>query len=68
MALLYPHLRLLYALRLFLSKMRLEELAVRLDGHNRTIVSMFRLITGRNQPSMNKLIFAPTAMLSGRFF
>jgi DNA polymerase-1 len=60
----YLHLRLLYALRLFLSKMRLEELAVRLDGHNRTIVSMFRSITGRNQPSTNKFIFGPAAWIA----
>jgi DNA polymerase-1 len=64
MARLYPHLRLLYELRLFLSMMRLEELAVGLDGHNRTIVSMFRSITGRYQLSTHKFIFGPAAWIA----
>jgi hypothetical protein len=64
MARLYPHLHLLYELRLFLSKMRLEELVVGLDGHTRTMVSMFRSITGRHQLSTHKFIFGPAAWIA----
>jgi DNA polymerase I len=64
MARLYLHLRLLYELRLFLSKMHLEELAVSLDGYNRTMVSIFRSIAGRHQLSTTKFIFGPAAWIA----
>ena len=64
MARLYPRLRLLYELCLFLSKMHLEELVVDLDGYNRTMVSIFRSIAGQHQLSTNKCIFGPAAWIA----
>jgi DNA polymerase-1 len=46
-------------LRSALSDLRLNDLAVGHDGHNRTILSAFRSRTGRNQPSNAKFIFGP---------
>src|SRR5271154_2848115 len=41
----------LRALRAALSEMGLNDLAVRRDRRNRTLISVFRARTGRNQPS-----------------
>jgi DNA polymerase-1 len=46
----YPAISLLRELRSALSDLRLSDLAVGKDDHNRTILSAFRSKTGRNQP------------------
>ncbi len=50
-------------LRHTLGQMRLADLAVGPDGRNRVILSAFRSVTGRNQPSNSKFIFGPSAWL-----
>jgi DNA polymerase I len=50
-------------LRSGLSDFRLEDLAVGRDGRNRTILSVFRSRTGRNQPSNTRYIFGPSVWL-----
>ncbi|MBA3672728.1 MAG: DNA polymerase I [Gemmatimonadaceae bacterium] len=50
-------------LRHALSQMRLAELAVGVDGRNRTLLSAFRARTGRNQPSNTRFIFGPSTWL-----
>lgn len=50
-------------LRQALSQMRLNALAVGRDGRNRCMLSPFRAITGRNQPSNSRFIFGPSAWL-----
>lgn len=50
-------------LRFSRSQMRLADLAVGRDGRNRTMLSPFRSITGRNQPSNAKFIFGPAAWI-----
>jgi DNA polymerase I-like protein with 3'-5' exonuclease and polymerase domains len=52
-------------LRSALSDLRLNDLAVGHDGRNRTILSVFRSRTGRNQPSNSKFIFGPSVWLRG---
>ncbi len=52
-------------LRYSLSKMRLNDLAVGSDDRNRTLLSAFRAVTGRNQPSNAKFIFGPSCWLRG---
>lgn len=61
----FPALRPLKELRQALGKLRLTELAVGSDHHNRTLLSMFRSTTGRNQPSTTKFIFGLPAWLRG---
>ncbi len=53
----YPQLTNLRMLRDSLAKMRLNALQVGEDGRNRTLLSPFSSITGRNQPSTNKFVF-----------
>lgn len=60
-----PILRPLYELRTTLSGLRLTGLAVGSDGRNRCLLSPFRAITGRNQPSTTKSIFGPAKWLRG---
>ena len=52
-------------LRSALSDMRLNDLAVGHDGRNRTILSVFRSRSGRNQPSNTRSIFGPSVWLRG---
>ena len=52
-------------LRTSLSQMRLNELAVGSDAHNRCLLSAFGSRTGRNQPSNSKFIFGPAVWLRG---
>ena len=59
----FPQIESIRQLRVTLSQMRLEELAVGSDGRNRTMLSAFRSKTGRNQPSNSKFIFGPSAWL-----
>ena len=61
----YPSLAPLRELRVTLSQMRLSELAVGLDGRNRTILSAFRARTGRNQPSNARFVFGTAVWLRG---
>lgn len=61
----YPELAPLRELRVTLSEMKLEALAVGTDGRNRTMLSAFRAKTSRNQPSNTKFIFGPAKWLRG---
>lgn len=63
MARLHPVLEPLRQLRKTLAQMRLSELAVGSDGRNRCLLSPFRSITGRNQPSNAKFIFGSARWL-----
>jgi DNA polymerase I len=65
MARAYPEVAPMHELRHALSEMRLNDLAVGQDGHNRTILSAFRSRTGRNQPSNTKYIFGPSVWFRG---
>jgi DNA polymerase I len=55
----WPELQALHELRVTLSGMRLTGLEVGADGRNRCLLSPFKAITGRNQPSNTKFIFGP---------
>ena len=50
-------------LRFMLSQMRLEELAIGTDGRNRCLLSAYRSVTGRNQPSNTRFVFGPAVWL-----
>jgi len=63
MARTYPDITSIRELRVSLSQMRLEELAVGSDGRNRCLLSAFRARTGRNQPSNTHFIFGPAVWL-----
>ncbi len=64
MAKAYPAVAPLSELRHALGEMRLfEDLAVGTDGRNRCLLSAFRSLTGRNQPSNAKFIFGPSCWL-----
>ncbi len=47
-------------LRHTLGQLRLNELAVGVDGRNRCLLSPYRARTGRNQPSNSRFIFGPS--------
>lgn len=61
----YPEVAPLRELRFSLSQMRLADLAVGSDGHNRCMLSAFASRTSRNQPSNAKFIFGPSVWLRG---
>jgi hypothetical protein len=61
----YPAVSPLRELRSSLSDLRLNDLLVGHDGRNRAVLSAFRSITGRNQPSNTKYIFGPSVWLRG---
>jgi len=63
MARAYPVLAPLRELRIALSQLRLEDLAVGADGRNRCLLSAFRARTGRNQPSNTKFVFGPSVWI-----
>lgn len=65
MAKTYPKLYPLKELRHALGQMRLEQIAVGLDGRNRAMLSPFGQKTGRNNPSNTKFIFGPAVWLRG---
>jgi hypothetical protein len=65
MARVHPEVAPLRELRTALSEMRLSDLAVGVDGRNRTMLSPFRARTGRNQPSNTKFIFGPSVWFRG---
>jgi hypothetical protein len=52
-------------LRHALSEMRLEDLHVGPDGRNRTMLSPYRAVSGRNAPSNTAFIFGPAVWLRG---
>ena len=59
----YPQVEPLRQLRHALGQLRLEDLAIGGDGRNRSGLSAFRALTGRNQPSNSKFIFGPAVWL-----
>jgi hypothetical protein len=61
----YPQLEPLRQLRKTLDELRLNSLTVGHDGRNRTLISPFSSITGRNQPSNSKFIFGPSRWVRG---
>jgi hypothetical protein len=61
----YPELVPIHELRSTLSGLRLENLQVGEDGRNRCMLSAYRSVTGRNQPSNAKYIYGPGAWLRG---
>lgn len=61
----YPIVAPVRELRNALSKMKLSDLAVGVDGRNRCMLSPFSSRTGRNQPSNTKYIFGPSSWLRG---
>jgi hypothetical protein len=63
MAKIHPVIYPLHELRHSLGEMRLNELCVGKDGHNRCLLSTFRTRTSRNQPSNTKFIFGPATWL-----
>lgn len=65
MARAYPAVAPLRELRHTLSELRLESLAVGVDGRNRCLLSAFGSKTGRNQPSNARFIFGPSVWLRG---
>jgi hypothetical protein len=60
-----PEVAPLRELRVSLSQMRLQELAVGPDSRNRTMLSAFASRSGRNQPSNTKFSFGPATWLRG---
>ncbi len=56
----YPQLRPLKELRVTLSELRLNDLAIGSDSRNRTLISPFASKTGRKQPSNSRFIFGPS--------
>jgi DNA polymerase I len=60
-----PELRLLQELFSTLHRMRLTKLAIGADGRNRTGLSPFATITGRNAPKASEFIFGPARWLRG---
>ena len=65
MANIYPLLLPLKDLRDSLSKMRLNKLQVGTDGWYRCLLSPFKSLTGRNQPSNSKFIFGQAKWARG---
>lgn len=61
----HPEVAPIAELRALLSKLRRTELAVGADGRNRTMLSPFRSLTGRNQPSNSKFIFGAPGWMRG---
>jgi hypothetical protein len=61
----YPQVAALHQLRQTTAQLRLTGLKVGADGRNRTLLSPFRTITGRNSPSNAKFIFGPATWMRG---
>ncbi len=59
----YPLVAPIHECRSNLSKLKLNDLAVGCDSRNRTMLSAFQSITGRNQPSNSRFIFGPAAWM-----
>lgn len=65
MARTHPEVAPIHELRHALSQLRLADLAVGRDARNRTMLSAFRALTGRNQPSNSRFLFGPSVWLRG---
>ena len=65
MAKMHPKINPIRELRASLSAMRLSGLTVGDDGRNRCLLSPFKSVTGRNQPSNTKFIFGPAKWMRG---
>jgi hypothetical protein len=63
MAVTYPQLKPLHALRGVLSQLRSNNLAVGRDYRNRTLLGPYGTKTGRNAPSNSKFIWGPSRCL-----
>jgi hypothetical protein len=63
MAKTYPQVAPLKDLRGSLGELRLMDLAVGSDGRNRTLLSPFASLTGRNQPSNTRFVFGPSVWI-----
>jgi DNA polymerase-1 len=61
----WPELHPLHQLRATLGGLRLIGLEVGSDGRNRCLLSPFKAVTGRNQPSNSKFIFGPATWMRG---
>ena len=61
----WPELQPLHELRGTLTGLRLTGLEVGADGCNRCLLSPFKAVTGRNQPSNSKFIFGPATWMRG---
>ena len=61
----WPLLGPLYELRVTLGGLRLTDLCVGSDARNRCLLSPFRSVTGRNQPSNAKFAFGPARWMRG---
>jgi hypothetical protein len=61
----WPQLLPLHELRATLANLRLTGLEVGADGRNRCLLSPFRAVTGRNQPSNTRFIFGPARWMRG---
>jgi hypothetical protein len=61
MAKAHPQLTPLHEVRVALAQMRLGKLPVGADGRNRTLLSPFQSVTGRNQPRTKGFIFGRSA-------
>jgi DNA polymerase I len=61
----YPTVAPIHELRSTLAELRLNNLAVGHDGRNRTLLSVFRARTSRNQPSNAKFVFGPATWIRG---
>jgi len=61
----HPQLRPLYELRATLGKLRLSDIPVGQDERARCLLSPFRAVTGRNQPSSAKFVFGPARWMRG---
>ncbi|MBN2065415.1 MAG: DNA polymerase I [Candidatus Thermoplasmatota archaeon] len=59
----HPQLKPLQELRHALSQLKLNDLQVGTDGRNRCLLSPYRSITGRNQPSTSRFIFGNATWL-----
>ncbi len=59
----YPELMPLHKLRTTLGQVRLHKLTLGPDGRNRTMLSPFQSLTGRNQPSSREFLFGPASWI-----
>jgi hypothetical protein len=61
----YPIVAPIHELRSTLADLRLESLAVGRYGRNRTLLSVFRAVSSRNQPSNSRFVFGPARWIRG---
>lgn len=67
MSLSYPQISPLRELRVSLSQMKLNALAVGPDGRNRFMISPFGSKTSRNTPSNSRFIFGPATLIGDNY-